>query len=228
MPLLPQRLHRAGRPLPAVSAEATGTAPPQAAMSRGLVRACLDCRNVVRGKPRCADCQRQRDRAKQARRPDLHNDHAERERRRRVVADHRAIVGDWCPGWERRPAHPSADLTADHVKEVAKGGPPDGRLVVRCRSCNAARSAHLAHVALRALGAVPSTRLRPIASTAALEPPGQSPEQQSGGALGPGHEGAPDPDLPAASHQVLTGQQVHDPSPGEVSGTLRADGPVVA
>jgi hypothetical protein len=49
---------------------------------------------VVRGKPRCADCQRQRDRAKQARRPDLHNDHAERERRRRVVADHRAIVGD--------------------------------------------------------------------------------------------------------------------------------------
>jgi 5-methylcytosine-specific restriction protein A len=120
-------------------------------MSRGLVRACLDCRNVVRGKPRCADCQRQRDRAKQARRPDLHNDHAERERRRRVVADHRAIVGDWCPGWERRPAHPSADLTADHVKEVARGGKPDGWLVVRCRSCNAARSAHLAHVVARVL-----------------------------------------------------------------------------
>jgi hypothetical protein len=54
------------------------------------------------------------------------------------------MVGDWCPGWERRPAHPSADLTADHVKEVAAGGRPDGRLVVRCRSCNAARSAHLA------------------------------------------------------------------------------------
>jgi hypothetical protein len=61
------------------------------------------------------------------------------------VADHRAIVGDWCPGWERHPAHPSADLTADHVKEVGAGGRPDGHLVVRCRSCNAARSAHLAH-----------------------------------------------------------------------------------
>jgi hypothetical protein len=55
------------------------------------------------------------------------------------------------PGWERRPAHPAADLTADHVKEVAKGGRPDGWLVVRCRSCNAARSGHLAHQALRVL-----------------------------------------------------------------------------
>jgi hypothetical protein len=55
------------------------------------------------------------------------------------------MVGDWCPGWERRPAHPAADLTADHIREVAKGGDPRGRLVVRCRSCNAARSAHLAH-----------------------------------------------------------------------------------
>jgi len=99
---------------------------------------------MVRGKPRCADCQRQREQAKRARRPDLHNDAAERRRRARVVADHRAIVGDWCPGWERQPAHQSADLTADHVREVAAGGRPDGRLVVRCRSCNAARSAHLA------------------------------------------------------------------------------------
>jgi 5-methylcytosine-specific restriction enzyme A len=82
--------------------------------------------------------------AKRARRPDL-GDARERERRRRVVADHRAIVGDWCPGWGRQPAHQSADLTADHVKEVAKGGDPRGALVVRCRSCNAARSAHLAH-----------------------------------------------------------------------------------
>jgi 5-methylcytosine-specific restriction enzyme A len=112
-------------------------------MTRPLIRPCLDCRNVVRGKPRCRDCQAKRDRLKRARRPDLHNDAHERERRRRVVADHRAIVGDWCPGWERRPAHPSADLTADHVREVAAGGPPDGRLVVRCRACNAARSARI-------------------------------------------------------------------------------------
>jgi 5-methylcytosine-specific restriction enzyme A len=122
-------------------------------MSRPLLCACLarGCRNVVRGKTYCTDHQRQRDQAKTARRPDLHNDARERERRRRVVADHRAIVGDWCPGWGRQPAHQSADLTADHVKEVAAGGRPDGHLVVRCRSCNAARSAHLARRALRIL-----------------------------------------------------------------------------
>jgi 5-methylcytosine-specific restriction protein A len=113
-------------------------------MTRTLIRPCLGCKQPVRGKPRCSDCQRVKDQAKRARRPDL-DDARERERRRRVVADHRAIVGDWCPGWGRQPAHLSADLTADHVKEVAKGGDPRGVLVVRCRSCNAARSAHLAH-----------------------------------------------------------------------------------
>jgi hypothetical protein len=117
-------------------------------MTRSLHRACLGCKRPVRGKPRCADCQRQRDQAKRARRPDLYSDAAERRRRARVVADHRAIVGDWCPGWAKQPAHQSADLTADHVREVARGGRPDGHLVVRCRTCNAARSAHLAHLAL--------------------------------------------------------------------------------
>jgi 5-methylcytosine-specific restriction enzyme A len=120
-------------------------------MSRTLIRPCLGCGRNVRGKARCADCQRLKDQAKRAKRPDLHNDARERERRRRVVADHRAIVGDWCPGWGRQPAHQSADLTADHVKEVAKGGDPRGHLVVRCRSCNAARSAFLARRALRIL-----------------------------------------------------------------------------
>jgi 5-methylcytosine-specific restriction enzyme A len=124
-------------------------------MTHSLLRKCLDCPALVRGRPRCTDCQRVRDlaksRRKAARRPDLHADTHERERRRRVVADHRAMVGDWCPGWERRPAHPSADLPADHVKEVGRGGRPDGPLVVRCRSCNAARSGHLAHQVLRVL-----------------------------------------------------------------------------
>jgi hypothetical protein len=97
--------------------------------------------------------------AKRAKRPDLYSDAAERRRRARVVADHRAIVGDWCPGWGRQPAH----LTADHVREVAKGGDPRGRLVVRCRSCNAARSAHLNRQVLRKLQAHdPSPGERPI------------------------------------------------------------------
>ena len=112
-------------------------------MTRSLLRACLDCKQAVRGKPRCRDCQARKDRAKAAKRPDLHNDARERERRRRVVADHPAMVGDWCPGWQGRPAHPSADLTADHVREIAAGGRVDGPLVVRCRGCNAARSAWL-------------------------------------------------------------------------------------
>ena len=117
-------------------------------MTRTLLRSCLGCPRPVRGRPRCHDCQRDHERRKVARRPDLYNDAAERRRRREAVADHRAVVGDWCPGWERRSAHPSADLTADHVREVAAGGRPDGRLVVRCRSCNGARSAHLARRAV--------------------------------------------------------------------------------
>jgi 5-methylcytosine-specific restriction enzyme A len=112
-------------------------------MTRSLLRACLDCNRQVRGKPRCRNCQANRDRIKAAKRPDLHNDARERRRRREAVADHRAMVGDWCPGWKGRPAHPSADLTADHVREIAAGGRVDGPLVVRCRGCNAARSAHL-------------------------------------------------------------------------------------
>jgi 5-methylcytosine-specific restriction enzyme A len=124
-------------------------------MTRTLLRNCVGRGRSVRGKPRCIDCERDYQRAKRQRRPDLYNDAAERRRRAHAVADHRALVGDWCPGWAGQPAHSSADLTADHVKEVAAGGRPDGRLVVRCRSCNAARSAHLARRALAALGAVP-------------------------------------------------------------------------
>jgi hypothetical protein len=150
-------------------------------MTRSLLRPCLGCKRPVRGKPRCTDCQRVKDLAKRARRPDLHNDAAERRRRARVVADHRAIVGDWCPGWERRPAHPAADLTADHVREVARGGRPDGRLVVRCRSCNAARSAHLAHLALRILSRTDKPDPSPAETPITL--PADLPEASDGPAV---------------------------------------------
>jgi hypothetical protein len=53
--------------------------------------------------------------------------YSETERRRRAVADHRARVGDWCPGAPGHPAHPSADLVADHLFEVAAGGLESGR-----------------------------------------------------------------------------------------------------
>jgi 5-methylcytosine-specific restriction protein A len=120
-------------------------------MSRTLLRSCLGCGTSVRGHPRCRDCQTKRDQAKAARRPDLKRA-AQTRRRREAVADHRATIGDWCPGWERHGAHPSADLTADHVTEVAAGGPEDGPLVVRCRSCNAARSANVRRVVEQLLG----------------------------------------------------------------------------
>jgi 5-methylcytosine-specific restriction enzyme A len=69
--------------------------------------------------------------------------HAETKRRRRLVADHRARVGDWCPGLRDHPAHPSADLVADHVVEVAAGGPEAGPLRVLCREENGRRSARV-------------------------------------------------------------------------------------
>jgi 5-methylcytosine-specific restriction protein A len=111
-------------------------------MTRTLTRPCLNCKRPVRGKPRCRDCQTLAERAKRARRPDLDDRH-ERERRRRLVADHRAEVGDWCPGLEDHPAHPSADLVADHVVEVAVSGLATGPLRVLCRSENSRRSARI-------------------------------------------------------------------------------------
>jgi hypothetical protein len=78
-------------------------------MSRSLLRPCIGCGRPVRGKHRCGDCQRIKDQTKRAKRPDL-DDHRERERRRRLVADHRALLGDWCPGWSGRPAHPVRTL----------------------------------------------------------------------------------------------------------------------
>jgi 5-methylcytosine-specific restriction protein A len=71
-------------------------------------------------------------------RPALRNDWGERKRRAAVVAAHRAEYGDWCPGWQR-PAHPSTDLTADHLLAVAAGGDEGGSLAVLCRSCNGSK-----------------------------------------------------------------------------------------
>jgi hypothetical protein len=68
------------------------------------------------------------------------------------------MVGGWCPGWGRQPAHQSADLTADHVREVATGGRPHGKLVVRCRSCNSAKAAA---IIARALGVPPAGGAQP-------------------------------------------------------------------
>ncbi len=108
-----------------------------------LKRPCLGCGKPVRGASRCRLCTALRDKAKAAKRP-LLRANASKVSNAALVSEHRATVGDWCPGWERQPAHPSADLVADHVLEVAAGGDElHARRVVRCRSCNSARSANV-------------------------------------------------------------------------------------
>jgi 5-methylcytosine-specific restriction enzyme A len=57
----------------------------------------------------------------------------------RAVADHRALHGDWCPGYDRAP-HAATDLTTDHVHPLARGG-DDRTITVLCRSCNSRKGA---------------------------------------------------------------------------------------
>lgn len=58
---------------------------------------------------------------------------------RDAIAAHRAVFGDWCPGWNR-PAHPATDLTADHTVPKARGGSSQrSNVAVLCRSCNSAK-----------------------------------------------------------------------------------------
>src|ERR1700678_3185434 len=52
------------------------------------------------------------------------------------VRAHKALFGDWCPGWGRS-AHYSADLCLDHDKRLD----PKGEFgKVLCRSCNSRKS----------------------------------------------------------------------------------------
>ena len=125
-----------------------------------LRRACLGCGKLGCWRHRCPRCTAEVDRRKAQARPDLHNDAAERTRRRKAVAYWRATVGDWCPGVPElgRGAHPAANLSADHVAEIAAGGDPAGALVVRCVPCNSARSANLVRRAKVELAGFPQGR----------------------------------------------------------------------
>lgn len=60
---------------------------------------------------------------------------------RRLITEHLAAVGAFCPGWDEREPHDvdAADLVADHIEP----GYPDAGYVVRCRSCNSARGGGL-------------------------------------------------------------------------------------
>jgi hypothetical protein len=85
---------------------------------------------------RCPDCQRVKDRLKDARR----GGHGDWRARARAVAEHQDQHGPVCPGWAVPPhiVVPPNRLSADHPQSIAKGGPPHPiRYGVLCVSCNA-------------------------------------------------------------------------------------------
>jgi 5-methylcytosine-specific restriction endonuclease McrA len=95
-----------------------------------LLRVC-GCGALVEHPP-CPDCKLR------TRKPD--RSWGERQRRKRTVAAWVRRNGWVCPGWGERDAHPSRDLTADHITPRAHGG-EHGPLRVLCRSCNSSRGA---------------------------------------------------------------------------------------
>src|SRR5262249_14590141 len=87
----------------------------------------------------CAEHEVQWTRNKREQRPYTNQ---EKDRRAAAVAEHRAVHGNWCPGWGDRPAHtlpPWGVLGGDHDEAVGAGGREDGPLTVRCRECNSAK-----------------------------------------------------------------------------------------
>ncbi|QCQ93040.1 HNH endonuclease [Rhodococcus sp. SGAir0479] len=114
-------------------------------MPRATARVCLEpgCPAIIRKGNRCSEHQRARDAHQRATTPTkVTRTAAERKRRKTAVDAHRAVHGDWCPGFEV-PAHPSDRLTADHLTPIALGGAPDGPLGVLCVSCNARKGARV-------------------------------------------------------------------------------------
>ena len=103
--------------------------------------------NMPKKIPRCIDCKRAVQRAKDARRPGR-KDVDEVMRRRHAVELHvqqygYTCPGDTTPGFEVHAPHPSMDLTADHLVPVVVGGSEHGPLRVLCRARNSQLGARL-------------------------------------------------------------------------------------
>jgi 5-methylcytosine-specific restriction protein A len=83
----------------------------------------------------------------------------------RVLRAWRGEHGNWCPGY-RRPAHPAADLTVDHVVPLATGGAPFdiGNTAVLCRSCNSTKGATTGGGVARRASPMPPDRARRLCS----------------------------------------------------------------
>ena len=102
-------------------------------------RPCLSCQALTRNPSRCDTCQaawqaqhdQQRGSATQR-----GYDSAWRRTAAQLIANWRAVNGDWCPGYQVE-AHPATNLTVDHIVPKARGGTNDPEnLRVLCRPCN--------------------------------------------------------------------------------------------
>lgn len=107
-------------------------------------RPCLICSALTTNPSRCDTHQREAQAARERARGSAAArgyGQAWRNARAAVLAQHRALYGDMCPGYQRAP-HPSSDLTVDHITPKAAGGSDDStNLAVLCRSCNASKGA---------------------------------------------------------------------------------------
>lgn len=65
------------------------------------------------------------------------------QRRKAAVEAHKAVHGNWCPGWGVAPHEvgPGNMLTADHTEPRAVTGDEFTPLSVLCRSCNSRKGA---------------------------------------------------------------------------------------
>ena len=89
---------------------------------------CIICGVPTTNGTRCVDCNRGFERGQ---RNPLYADRVWRKTSKAMIAEHVARFGWWCPGFGV-PAHPSRDLTTDHVIP----GTERGGLQVFCRGCN--------------------------------------------------------------------------------------------
>jgi 5-methylcytosine-specific restriction protein A len=96
------------------------------------ITTCLECGAPTFNASRCSD--HQRSYGRKVRNP-AYDDYRWRRLRKRMLAEHRAQFGDWCPGYGRS-GHATSDLTLDHITPMSQGGALLGPAQVLCRSCN--------------------------------------------------------------------------------------------
>jgi 5-methylcytosine-specific restriction enzyme A len=105
-------------------------------------RFCLSCKKLTTNGSRCPACQAdlmKRVDAKRGSRQQRGYGSVWTKTSAAKLAEHRRILGEICPGWNRSP-HPATDLTTDHITPKSAGGTDDPtNLQILCRACNSAK-----------------------------------------------------------------------------------------